>query len=420
MSKTILNQPAARGLATMFFTTFLAACGGGGGGADSALTLTGTPTPAGQQTQNSPSTPQSASQQPAANSATSAANAPANLGPQARFNSPDGITVAPSGDVYVVDAGNATIRRIAPSGRITTIAGSPGVTGSADGNGSAASFNAPAGIAADRAGNLYVADTGNNTIRKITPSGATITFAGTPGVAGSTDGAGTTASFNQPSGVATDAAGNVYVADTRNYAIRRITPSGTVTTIAGTKGARGTADGGSTASFLGPRAITVDGAGNLYVTDTFFIPSPIFSRDMSTIRRVSPDGTVTTLAGQPTSGGGVTDTDGTGSQARFYNASGITTNTDGSIVYVADTSNQKIRRMTAGGVVDTLPVTLSDGTAARFTYPRGIALDGSGNLYVADTGNHVIRRIAPDGSSVIVAGREGEQGSNDRGGDSPL
>lgn len=419
MSKTSLIQPAGRGLATVFFTTFLAACGGGGG-ADSALTLTGASTPAGQQTQNNPSTPQSASQQPSANSTTSAANAPTHLGPQARFNNPDGIAVAPGGDIYVVDAGNGTIRRIAPSGRVTTVAGSPGVTGSADGTGSAVSFNAPAGIAADRAGNLYVADTGNNTIRKITPGGTTITFAGTPGVAGSADGTGTTASFNQPSGVTTDAAGNVYVADTRNYAIRRITPSGTVTTVAGIKGTRGTADGSSTASFLGPRAITADGAGNLYVTDTFFIPSPILSRDMSTVRRISPDGTVTTLAGQPTSGGGVTDTDGTGAQARFYNASGITASADGSMVYVADTSNHKIRRMTAGGAVDTLSVTVADGTSAYFTYPRGIALDGSGNLYVADTGNHVIRRIAPDGSSVIVAGREGEQGSNDRGGDSPF
>ncbi len=185
---------------------------------------------------------------------------------------------------------------------MTTLAGTAGTQGSADGNGAAASFCNPIGIATDNAGNLYVADSGllnnaalpnpcgNHTIRKITPAGAVTTLAGTATKPGSADGTGAAAQFYNPSGVATDPAGNIYVSDTNNHTIRMITPSGTVTTLAGTAGIYGIADGiGGAAQFGNPLDLTTDTAGNLYVADS----------DHGTIRKITPSAVVTTVVGVP-------------------------------------------------------------------------------------------------------------------------
>jgi sugar lactone lactonase YvrE len=155
-------------------------------------------------------------------------------GSAARFNYPDGVASDSSGNLYVADTGNNTIRKITPAGVVTTLAGTPGIIGSADGTGSHAQFNGPWSVAVDGSGNVYVADTGNNTIRKITSAGVVTTLAGTAGVTGSADGTGGAASFSAPSGVAADSSGNVYVADTNNFTIRKITPAGVVSTLAGT------------------------------------------------------------------------------------------------------------------------------------------------------------------------------------------
>jgi IPT/TIG domain/NHL repeat/GYF domain 2 len=326
-------------------------------------------------------------------------------GSAARFRIPYGVAVDSSGNVYVADTYNQTIRKITPAGVVTTLAGTAGSWGSVDGTGSAARFASPVGVAVDGSGNVYVADSGNHTIRKITPAGVVTTLAGTAGSVGSADGTGSAAQFNFPRGVAVDGSGNVYVADTNT--IRKITPAGVVTTLAGTAGTSGSADGtGSAARFYSPRGVAVDGSGNVYVADTF----------NSTIRKITPAGVVTTLAG---TAGSVGSADGTGSAARFDDPSGVAVDGSGN-VYVADTWNHTVRKITPAGVVTTLAGTAysygsADGTgsAARFCFPRGVAVDGSGNVYVADTNNGTIRKITPAGVVTTLAGTALSGGSAD-------
>jgi streptogramin lyase len=178
------------------------------------------------------------------------------------------VAVDSAGNVYVADTGNSTIRKVTPAGIVTTLAGLAGSLGSADGTGSAAQFSHPSGVAVDTAGNLYVADFDNYTIRKVTPTGMVTTLAGLPGYAGSADGTGSAARFNAPTGVAVDSASNVYVADTYNDTIRRVTPAGVVMTLAGLALKAGSADGtGTAARFNAPTGVAVDSAGNVYLAD---------------------------------------------------------------------------------------------------------------------------------------------------------
>lgn len=189
-------------------------------------------------------------------------------GISARFNQTRGLAVDSAGNVYVADAWNNAIRKITPAGEVTTLAGSAGGAGSVDGKGSAASFYAPGGVAVDAVGTVYVADTSNHTIRRITSAGVVTTIAGMPGRPGSTDGVGDAARFNSPQGVAVDRAGNLFVADTGSSTIRLITPAGVVTTIGGSPNAAGSADGpGSAARFNRPAGIAVDSTGKIYVAD---------------------------------------------------------------------------------------------------------------------------------------------------------
>ncbi|HXI13097.1 MAG TPA: hypothetical protein VNM92_10700 [Thermoanaerobaculia bacterium] len=324
-------------------------------------------------------------------------------GSAARFRSPSGVATDSSGTVYVADQSNHTIRKITPAGVVTTLAGLAGVSGSVDGTGSEARFRFPSGVATDSSGNVYVADSSNHTIRKITPAGAVTTLAGLAGSSGSDDGTGSAARFRSPVGVATDSSGNVYVADTSNHTIRKITPAGAVTTLAGLAGSFASADGtGSAARFAAPSGVATDSSGNVYVADLF----------NSTIRKITPAGAVTTLAGLAESGG---STDGTGSAARFGEPAGLATDSSGN-VYVADSSNHTIRKITTAGAVTTL-AGLADffnsgsadgtGSAARFNRPYGVATDSSGNVYVADSSNHTIRKITPVGAVTTLAGLAG-------------
>src|SRR5438067_1620229 len=327
-------------------------------------------------------------------------------GSAARFNAPDGIAVDSSGNLYVADTLNSTIRKITSTGVVTTLAGTPGGIGSADGTGSAARFNYPDALTV--AGTtLYVAEAYNSTIRKVTSTGVVTTFAGTAVVLGSTDGTGNAALFDHPFVVVVDRAGNLYVADTLNSTIRKITSAGVVTTLAGTPGVIGSADGsGSAAQFFYAFAVAVDGAGNVYVGDT----------NNFTVRKITPAGVVTTLAGLA---GKHDYADGTGSDAGFGNLFGIAADSAGN-VYVADNTYSTIRKITPGGVVTTLAGTpgisgSADGTgsAARFNCPRGIAIDSMKNLYVTDQNNQTIRKITPAGVVTTLGGVAGSYGIGD-------
>lgn len=326
-------------------------------------------------------------------------------GSAARFNYLEDLALDREGNIYVVDSnfGNgATIRKITAAGMVTTIAGMPdGGTGSADGMGSAARFYFPSCLTVDGSGNVYVTDAANTTIRKISANGMVTTFAGTARVFGSLDGPGNMAQFNWPVGIAGDGAGNLFVADNHNYTIRKITPAAVVTTFAGSAGLSGWADGpGSVARFFVPQGVAVDGAGNLYVAD-----------GNHTIRKISPSGVVTTLAGTVNFAGAGDAADGTGGDAQFSYPIRVAVDTIGN-VYVSD-GNLTIRKITPAGVVTTIAgsnynSTPADGvgSAARFSRPTGVAVDSSGNLYVAD--GFTIRKgvppliISPSGAMITI------------------
>jgi sugar lactone lactonase YvrE len=331
------------------------------------------------------------------------------LGVNARFASPSGIAVDPAGNVFVADSANNTVRRISASGAVTTIAGSPGQRGNNDGVGAAARFSNPYGVAVDQVGNLYVSDQFNHTIRKITPGGSVTTLAGMAGVAGDQEGSGTQALFNFPAGIAVASDGTLLVADWNNHKIRRVTPAGAVSTLSGVSYLPGSADGTlRDARFFGPLGVALDAAGNLYVAEGF----------NCTIRKITTAGAVTTLAGTALHYG---RQDGVGSAARFSGPSGVAVDSIGN-VYVADSDNHNVRKITSNGTVTTIAGTGESGSAdgagsvAQFNRPLGIAVDSTGTLFVADTSNHTIRAISPSGMVTTVAGTAGGAGSTDASG----
>lgn len=309
------------------------------------------------------------------------------VGSAARFSYPHGLAVADSGDSIVADQQNNTIRRVRADGTVTTIAGTAGATGSADGVGATARFNVPTGVAIGPSGNIYVADAVNCTIRKIAPDGTVTTLAGRAGAPGSADGTASAARFNKPDALAVDSDENLYVADTYNSTIRRITPTGAVTTLAGSPGVPGTDDGvGSNARFSLPRGIAVDANGTVFVADTY----------NSTIRRIEPDGSTSTIAGAAGLAGSA---DGPAADARFNQPFGIVSR--GSDLFVADTFNHTVRRITALGRVTTIAGAPGAsgaldglGNSARFDRPYAITVDGAGRLLVSDTYNHTVRLLA--------------------------
>ncbi|MGA3068880.1 MAG: NHL repeat-containing protein [Terracidiphilus sp.] len=312
------------------------------------------------------------------------------------FNLTTGIATDSAGYIYVANSHN-TILKITPAGVVMTLAGTPDVRGHADGIGSAASFIYPIGIATDGAANVYVADKVSNTIRKITPAGVVTTLAGTAGITGHTDGMGGDASFNGPVGVATDSTGNVYVADYGNDIIRRVAPNGVVTTLAGMAGIAGDADGiGANASFSLPYGIATDSSGNVFVAEM----------SSHTIRKITPAGVVTTLAGKADERG---HADGIGADASFSSPHGVATDKAGD-VYVADYGNNVIRKIAPTGAVTTIAGKAGEsaeydgmGGAARFSGPMAVATSSAGNVLVLEADN--IREISPTGMVTTIAGQ---------------
>jgi streptogramin lyase len=322
---------------------------------------------------------------------------------EASFFSPLGVAVDAAENVYVADYGNNLIRKISPSGDVSTLAGS-GAYGSTNST-ATASFNSPNGVAVDDIGDIYVADYFNNVIRAISPSGVVGTMAGT-GSVGAANGIDLLATFNYPYGVAVDGSGNIYVADVHNNMIRKITSFGEVGTLAGS-GKEGHANGtGTAASFFSPQGVAVDAAGNVYVAD----------QGNNLIRKITSSGAVTTLAGSGASG----SVNGMGTAASFFGPTGLAVDAAGN-VYVADQLNNMIRKINSSGVVSTLAGSgtsgSSDGTGtgASFYQPSGVCVDASGNIYVADQFNNVIRKIIPSGLVVTWAGNGTIGSSNGTG-----
>jgi sugar lactone lactonase YvrE len=292
-------------------------------------------------------------------------------GAQAGFSDPFGVAVAIDGTVYVADAGESNrIRKVAPDGTVATLAG--GAEGFADGVGAAASFNTPSGLALANDGNLFLADTGNNRIRKVTPEGQVSTVAG-DGTAGYVDGPAPTARFNGPMGIAVDARGNIYVADTYNDRIRMITTNGQVSTIAGA-GTPGYADGDRTSAlFDTPAGIAAATDGSIVVADT----------GNDRLRKITPEGNVTTLS--------VSES--------LSSPAGLALSHD-NFIYVTELDQSRVIQVAPDGTVRTI-------AEGDFNQPAGIAIgprsDRPAELYVADSGNYLVRKLDQSPISATAA-----------------
>jgi hypothetical protein len=337
-------------------------------------------------------------------------------GVRALFSEPQGVASDGAGNLYVADTGNHTIRKIVvDSGVVTTLAGSPGAEGLDDGIGATARFSYPHGLAVDGSGNLLVADFGSSRIRKVVLATATVTtLAGVNGYLGSRDGPGDLAEFNGPAYLACDGAGSLFVADSANHTVRKVVlATGEVTTFAGLGSSAGSDDGiGSVAQFDYPMGLVSDNAGNLIVADALG----------QTIRKVVvATGAVSTLAGLADTGG---SRDGTGADARFSFPVALAYDGAGTL-FVADQSNHLIRKVVLATAVVTTVAGAADvagsedgmGTSAHFDAPSAVAVDGVGNLFVADKGTNVIRKIVlASGIVTTLAGAAGARGSADGSG----
>jgi glucose/arabinose dehydrogenase len=329
---------------------------------------------------------------------------------EARFADPFGVAVGQDGGVYVSDAGESNrVRKVTPQGSVETLAG--GREGFADGAGAAASFNTPSAVALDAAGNLYVADTGNNRVRKVTPEGVVTTLAG-DGAAGFREGPAAQARFDAPVGVAVDKEGSVYVADTYNDRVRVVTKEGLVRTLAGS-GSPAYADGaGEGASFDTPCGVAVSDAGEVYVADT----------GNDRLRKITKDGQVTTLnlfnpptnvpapaGASATTNGGADATNGPAvSPFELSGPAGLALTRDG-FLYVTELRRGRVVQVAPDGaarVIAGLGSGFADGeglTEARFNQPVGVALVPDGSLVVADGANYLVRRVSPSDAHEGVA-----------------
>jgi sugar lactone lactonase YvrE len=298
-----------------------------------------------------------------------------NTGTAALFNRPTSLATDAAGNIYVADSYNSVIRKITPEGVTTTFAGT-GTFGYTDGPAASAQFYVPSGLVVDATGNIFVADLGNNIIRKITPDGVVSTFAGN-GSSGSADGTANAATFSGPAGIALGTNGNFYVTDSNNNLIRQVTPAGVVTTVAGNHVGSYINGIGTAASFNKPTGIAFDAAGNMYVAEAA----------NNAIRKITKDYTVTTFAG------GV-DT----AALKLGSPQDLKVDANNN-VYITDAGGRilKISKdrivTTLAGKTATTGTTDGDGSTALFNGPKGIALDPQGNIIIADYNNNRIRKV---------------------------
>lgn len=322
----------------------------------------------------------------------------------AEFNHPWGITFDASGNLYIADHVNSAIRRVNASNAICTYAGTTSFGYSGDnGPATAATMLRPSGLAVSSAGDLFLADGWDNRIRKVGADGVITTFGGT-GIAGyaGDGGQATAAMFDHPTGLALDVAGNLYVADSGNHVVRKITPAGIVSTYAGNGHEGYSGDGGpaTAAQLFEPRGVAMDATGNLYITDI-----------ANMVRKVTPAGIITTFAG--TGMGGYSGDDGPATAAQLLTPNSVAFDKVGN-VYISDENNHAIRKVNSAGIITTIAGTGTAGYSgnggpasyANFYRPMGIAFDTSGNLYIADYINSVIRRIGMQSVIAAVPGQK--------------
>ena len=324
---------------------------------------------------------------------------------QAQLASPTGVAVDGSGNLYIADSGNERIRKVDPTGRITTVAGT-GERGAGGDGGPAtqAQFAFPADVAVDGSDNLYIADRDTHRIRKVDPTGRITTIAGTGEYGGDGDGGpAVQAQLDSPTDVAVDGSGNLYIADKGTSRIRKVDSRGTITTVAGTRRRGGGGDGGPAvqAQLTFPNGVAVDGSGNLYIADS----------GNDRIRKVDPTGTITTVAGigEDVSDSGYSGDGGPAVEAQLAGPVGVAVDGSGNL-YIADRGNRRIRKVDSRGRITTVAGTGEHGgdggpaARAQLNSPAGVAVDGSGNLYIADFSNDRIRKVDSTGTITTVAG----------------
>ncbi len=325
---------------------------------------------------------------------------------EAQLNLPQGVAVDGSGTLYIADTGNNAVRRVTPDGVIVTLVGATAKS---------VQLNAPQGVAIDAAGNLYVSDTKNSVIRQVTSAGAITTVAGngTRGFSGD-GGAATSAQLNLPAGIAVDAAGRLYIADSGNSVVRRVTAGGSIATVAGTGGVSGYFGDGQKATIAqlnAPSSVAFDTAGNLYLCDS----------GNNTIRRVGLDGTIATVAGNGTVG--FSGDGGAATSAQLWSPWGVATDLNGDVL-IADYYNYRVRRIAPDGTISTLAGNGAGGyhgdggpaTSSQLFQPMAVAVDTARNYYIADTFGNSVRKVTPDGTITTLAGAAGVRGYAGDGG----
>jgi len=321
-----------------------------------------------------------------------------NDGPAAssKLNNPYSVAVDSSGNIYIADYGNNVIRKVNTDVNeiITTVAGN-GVLGYSGDDGAAVSaqLNRPCGVTVDSSGNIYIADTNNRRIRKVDTGGIITTIAGngTLGYSGD-NGPATSAKLSDPHNVAVDSSGNIYIADTINNCIRKVNTKGIITTIAGNGGYGYSGDNGpaTSAQLLNPTDMVVDSSGNIHIADW----------GNHRIRKVNKRGIINTVAGNGIEG--YSGDNGPATSAQLADPYSVAVDSSGNI-YIADTNNNRIRKVDTGGIITSIAGSGEQGysedddaaTSSQLDWPLSVAVDSSGNIFIADWGNHRIRKLTP-------------------------
>lgn len=317
----------------------------------------------------------------------------------AQLDTPLGLAVDAAGNLYIADSGNARIRKVAADGTISTVAGN-GETGRGGDGGSAiaAALGDPADVAVDTAGNLYICQNGSRVIRQVRADGTITTIAGTGASGFSGDGGlATAATFSSPQGITVDRAGNVYVADNLNHRIRRITPQGIISTVAGDGVVRFAGDGlaATAASISGPADVAIDANNNLYISDLL----------NGRLRMVNASGVISTAAG-----GGTSLQNGNATAASLPAITGIAVDSMGRVIVAVNFSRQvrRLAQQTVTTIAGALPLSGAGdnvpATAAGLISPYGVAIDAAGNLLISDQLDHRIRKVSPAGTITTAAG----------------